>query len=238
MIYDIICAMDGKDRRKHKRVPFHEDVIIDGILKFKGIDISEGGLYVYTGRSFAEGRIVDATFSLRDEKMTVKARVQHNQAGVGMGLQFHDPTDEQKALIKEVVEATAGKTSQTGARKKILLIEDNDMSRQISKSKLVQEGFTVIEARDGLQGLNLLKEKSPDLVILDLYMEKMDGFKVLSILKMTPEWQDLPVIVFSARGTPDVVDKVISAGATEFLLKMVTTPAKLAQAVKTVLHVS
>lgn len=229
--------MNGRERRRYKRIPFHEEILIDGIMHFKGIDISEGGLYVYTGRSFHEGRIVEVTLPAKDDKITVKARVQHNQPGIGMGLHFIEMTDEQHAVIIELIEAAVRKTSRIpDKRKKILLIEDNESSRKVSKSKLVQEGFAVIEARDGMEALNLMKEQQPDLIILDLYMEKMDGFKVLSILKITPEWKDLPVIVFSARGEQDVIEKVIHAGADEFLLKMLTTPAKLAETVKTVLQ--
>jgi len=229
--------MNGRERRKYKRVPFHEDIQVDDIMQFKGIDISEGGLYVYTDRSFTEGRVVEVTLPAKDAKITVKARVQHNQPGIGMGLQFIELSDEQKATINEIIEASARRTSRIpDKRKKILLIEDNESSRKMSRNKLVQEGFAVIEARDGMEALTLLKEQQPDLIILDLYMEKMDGFKVLSILKITPEWKDLPVIVFSARGEQDVIEKVIHAGANEFLLKMLTTPAKLANTVKTVLQ--
>jgi PleD family two-component response regulator len=67
-------------------------------------------------------------------------------------------------------------------------------------------------------------------------MEKMDGFKVLAILRESPQWKDIPVIVFSAKGTQDVMDKVIDAGAEEFLVKMMTSPAKLANTVKNVLE--
>ena len=82
---------------------------------------------------------------------------------------------------------------------------------------------------------NVLKKITPDLIIFDLYMEKMDGFKVLMILKSSPKWKDVPIIVFSSHGTQDVIDKVINAGADEFLLKMITSPSKLAQKAKAVL---
>ena len=73
-------------------------------------------------------------------------------------------------------------------------------------------------------------------MILDLFMEKIDGFKVLKILRNNPKWEGLPVIVFSGRGTADVLEKVTNAGADEFLVKMLTSPAKLANTVKTVLQ--
>jgi CheY-like chemotaxis protein len=229
--------MNGSERRRHKRIPFREDVLINNTMMFKSIDISEGGLYVYTGRSFEKNTVLDVTLPSGDRRFTVKARVQHSQPGIGMGLQFIDLTEEQKAMIKALfAQVLSAPVRPKDEKLKILLIEDDDKTRMMNKSRLLSEGFAVIEARDGMEAMALLEGMTPDLIILDLYMEKMDGFKVLSILKIHPKWKDVPVIVFSARGTRDVIEKVISAGADEFLSKMVTTPVKLAETVKGVLQ--
>jgi CheY-like chemotaxis protein len=75
-----------------------------------------------------------------------------------------------------------------------------------------------------------------DLVILDLYMKGIDGLKVLSVLKANPKWKNLPVIVCSGHDTQDVKERVLNAGAEEFLSKRGTSPSKLAQSVKSVLQ--
>jgi CheY-like chemotaxis protein len=62
----------------------------------------------------------------------------------------------------------------------------------------------------------------------------MDGIKLLTILKETPDWMNVPVIVCSGKGTKDVIQKVIDAGADEFLNKMITSPAKLVEVAKAV----
>ena len=80
----------------------------------------------------------------------------------------------------------------------------------------------LLKQRHIVEAMKILREQTPDLVILDLYMKKMDGFKVLSILQTNPKWKDLPVIVCSTSGTEDVMKKVIDAGADEFLNKMIT----------------
>lgn len=228
--------MTGIERRKHKRFPFREDALIDGVMMFKCIDISEGGLYVYTGRSFEKNKIAQVTLRFKDKEFTVKAQVRHSEQGIGMGLQFIELTDEQREVINRLLEyAKSGQQSEK-EKTKVLLIEDNDRTRQINKSKLYGEGFSVIEAGDGMEALKLLEECSPDLIILDLFMDKIDGFKVLSILKIHPKWKDIPVIVFSAGGTQDEIQKAIDAGADAFLSKMMTTPAKLAETVKTILN--
>lgn len=230
-------STNGKEHRKQKRIPFAENILVDGTMLFKGIDISEGGLYVYTGRSFKENSIVNVTLTFKGKRFILAAKVLHNQPGIGMGLKFINLSDEQKAIIKRIIESTTNESfERIKEKKKILLIEDDDITRQIHKSRLFMEGFFVIEASDAIEAFNLLKKQTPNLIILDLYTKKMDGFKILSILKMSPEWKDLPVIVFSTKGTQDLMEKVIKAGADEFLNKMVTSPSKLAETAKAVLQ--
>ncbi|MBI5025908.1 MAG: response regulator [Nitrospirae bacterium] len=122
-------------------------------------------------------------------------------------------------------------------KKKVLIVDDNDMTRRMNKSKLMLDGFTVLEAIDGVEAIKVLETEVPDVIVLDLYMEKMDGFKVLALLKGSPKWKDIPVIVFSARGTPVEIEKAMSAGADEFLVKMTTSPVKLSERVKGILKV-
>jgi CheY-like chemotaxis protein len=227
----------GRERRVFKRIPFTEQILVNNAILLKGIDISEGGLYVHTGRSFHAGSIVDVTLPINDKKITLKAQVQHNQPSVGMGLQFVDLTDVQKNMLRQFIkERTTRKTEVKTEKQKVLLIEENAVQRRIHKSKLMLDGFYVMEVNDGIEAIQRLEEEIPDLIVLDLFMEKMDGFKVLAILRESPQWKDIPVIVFSAKGTQDVMDKVIDAGAEEFLVKMMTSPAKLANTVKNVLE--
>ena len=184
----------------------------------------------------AASSVISLIAPVRGEKITVKARVQHNQPGIGMGLKFIDLSEKQKAMIKELIDNTMKKSALNLNKKKILLVEDNDMTRQLYKSKLLMEGFSVIEAKNGIEAIKFLREQIPDLLILDLYMEKMDGFKVLSILRITPQWESLPVIVCSSRLTKDVIEKLSNAGATEFLSKIITSPAKLAETARAVIQ--
>ena len=76
---------------------------------------------------------------------------------------------------------------------KIMLIEDHDMSRKMSRINLLEGGFMVIEAKNRMEGLKILQEHLPNLIILDLQMGDMDGFKVLSLLKASPKWMHIPL---------------------------------------------
>jgi len=234
-----MSSKDKKERRREKRIPFREDILVNGTTICKGIDISEGGLYIYTDRLFAKNSTIQVTLPFKDKKIIIKAIVQHNQPGIGIGVKFFDLNDMQKAIIQELNKVLLDESAKLigiHERKKILLIEDNDIARQINKNRLSLEGFFVIEARDGIEAMNLLKKQTPDLIIFDLDMKTMDGFKLLSIFKISPQWKNIPVIVFSSRGTKDVIEKVIQAGADEFLSKMVTSPSKLSETAKAILQ--
>ena len=93
-----------KERRKHKRYPFREEILIDGTKRCACTDISELGLYVSTIQSFEEKEIIDVTIPVQGEALSVKARVQYHQPGIGMGIMFVDLTDKQKAIIKDIIE--------------------------------------------------------------------------------------------------------------------------------------
>jgi hypothetical protein len=98
---------DKKERRKYKRFPFREDILIDGTILCTSNDISEGGLYVSAIQYFEENSIVNVSIPFKEKKLTIKARVQYCQSGIGTGLMFVGLSDEQKAEIKELIE---GKT--------------------------------------------------------------------------------------------------------------------------------
>ncbi len=196
-----------------------------------GLDLSEGGLYVHTGRSIRPGTEVTVSLPLETETVNLKARVQHSEEGVGMGLMFLNPDREARGLLREFIES-ASISPDEAVRQKVLLVDDNDMQRRMNRSRLVLDGFTVLEAGNGLDAIAIMEKEDVALVVLDLYMDKLDGFKVLSIMKQKPQWKEIPVLVLSARSAPAEVDKAVAAGATEFLVKMTTTPVKLSERVK------
>jgi CheY-like chemotaxis protein len=118
---------------------------------------------------------------------------------------------------------------------KILFVDDTEMFQNIYKSKLSSEGYVVKTASNGVEALKCLAEEKPDLILLDLVMPVMDGFKVLSALKEKPEFASIPVIVFSSRGQPDEISKAVSLGATAYLVKTTTTPKEVVKKVREVL---
>jgi len=102
---------------------------------------------------------------------------------------------------------------------KVLVIEDDKFLQRLLVMKLTQDGFEVSGASDGEEGLRRIVTESPDLVVLDLIMPKMDGFEVLTQMRTNSASRDIPVIVLSNLGQDEDVSRVKQLGAIEFLTK-------------------
>jgi len=99
---------------------------------------------------------------------------------------------------------------------KILVVEDDTTVRETLALNLAQEGYAVATAEDGEAGLNLARSESPDLVVLDVMLPKLDGLTVCRILRRE---SDVPIILLTARGTE--TDKIIGleTGADDYIVK-------------------
>jgi Tfp pilus assembly protein PilZ len=100
-----------EERRRSERFPFREDILIDGARLYTSNEISEGGLFVSAIQIFEEGEVIDVTIPFEGEQITVKGQVKYCQPGIGMGVMFHNLTDEQKAKIKKLVDRVSGGSS-------------------------------------------------------------------------------------------------------------------------------
>jgi len=221
----------GIEHRKQKRVILRKYVVINGTLRVMGLDLSEGGLYVHTGRSFKPGTRVDVSIPLSETPVNLTASVKHSEDCIGMGLMFLETSPDALAEIRQYMDCHAENHADI-AKKKVLIVNDNALSRRMTKSRLILDGFTVLEANDSFQAITVLEKGQASLVVLDLYMERMDGFKFLTLMRQHTDWKEIPVLVLSARNTPDEIEQVINAGATEFLPKVTTEPAKLSERIQ------
>jgi len=102
---------------------------------------------------------------------------------------------------------------------KIVFIEDERTLQKMLGEALEAAGFSVASANDGETGLALVLQEMPDLVLLDLILPKMDGFSVLQTLKGDEKTKDIPVMVLTNLETAEDVEKVITLGATTYLVK-------------------
>lgn len=118
---------------------------------------------------------------------------------------------------------------------KILIIEDDKFLRELITRKLTDEGFNIIEAVDGEDGLKKIKESKPDLVLLDLILPSIDGFEVLSKIKADASIASIPIIILSNLGQKEEVEKGLKMGAVDYLIKAHFTPGEIIEKIKNVL---
>ena len=118
---------------------------------------------------------------------------------------------------------------------KILIVEDEGNIRQLVRYNIEKEGFQVMEAADGLQGLRTAQREKPDLVLLDLMLPGMDGLEVCRTLKGAPATSALPIIMLTAKA--EEVDKIIGLelGADDYMTKPFS-PRELTARIKAVLR--
>ena len=116
--------------------------------------------------------------------------------------------------------------------KKILLIEDEEIMIDLLQRKIAQEGYEIRVARNGEEGLAAMKEKKPDLVLLDIIMPKMEGFEVMEHMQADKDLKKIPVIVISNSGQPVEIDRAQKLGAKDWLIKTEFDPQEVIEKVK------
>lgn len=120
-------------------------------------------------------------------------------------------------------------------KKTILVIEDDKFLRELISRKLIGEGFDVLEAVDGEEGIKKIKEGKPDLVLLDLILPSIDGFEVLTRVRDDPAVSSIPIIILSNLGQREEVEKGLKLGAIDYLIKAHFTPGEIIEKIKNVL---
>jgi two-component system alkaline phosphatase synthesis response regulator PhoP len=115
---------------------------------------------------------------------------------------------------------------------KILLIEDEELMINLLKKKLSQEGYEVLVAKDGSEGLKLMKEIKPDLILLDIEMPKIGGLAVMEEIAKDQALSNIPILVISNSGQPIELDKARGLGAKDCLIKTEFHPQEVVEKIK------
>ena len=119
--------------------------------------------------------------------------------------------------------------------KKILIIEDDKFLRDLIVRKLIKEGYNVLKAINGEEGLKKVKEEHPDLILLDLILPGINGFEILANVKENPKTSSIPVIVLSNLGQKEEIEKGINLGAIDYLIKAHFTPGEIVEKIQDIL---
>jgi len=116
--------------------------------------------------------------------------------------------------------------------KKILLVEDDPFLIDIYTTKLKQEGYEMVLAKNGEQALKLSKSEEPDLILLDIVLPQMDGWHVLKEVKKVEGKSHPKVILLSNLSQKEEVEKGIALGADKYLIKSDFTPSQVIEEIK------
>jgi two-component system cell cycle response regulator DivK len=115
------------------------------------------------------------------------------------------------------------------AMPKLLLIEDNEMNRDMLSRRLQKRGYTLILAEDGVIGLNLTRSENPDLILMDMSLPVMDGWEATRQIKADATTNGIPVLALTAHATDADRQKALEAGCDDFETKPVDFTRLLAK---------
>ena len=119
---------------------------------------------------------------------------------------------------------------------KILIIEDDKFLLSLIVEKFIRLGFDAEAAVDGEEGLNKIISNKYDLVLLDMILPKMDGFKILEEVKKNQSLKNLPIIVASNLYDKNDIDRAMSLGAADYIIKAYNSPENIVDRVKAFLQ--
>lgn len=114
---------------------------------------------------------------------------------------------------------------------KIVLVEDDQFLGGLIAEKLAKEGYAVVRALDGSEGLQKTQAERPDLVLLDILLPGVNGFEVIQKLKEDPQTHRIPVVMLTNLGQKEEVEKAMALGAADYLIKAHFTPGEIIEKV-------
>ena len=110
---------------------------------------------------------------------------------------------------------------------KILLVEDNQMNRDMLSRRLTRKGYEVVIAVDGEQGMAMARAEAPDLILMDMSLPVVNGWEATRQLKSAPETQSIPVIALTAHAMAGDREKAVAAGCNDYDTKPIELPRLL-----------
>ena len=119
---------------------------------------------------------------------------------------------------------------------KILIVEDEEILLTALSEELMQQGFNVVGAKDGVEGVEATEKEKPDLILLDLVMPRLDGIGALKQIKERPDIKDIPVVILTNLSDYDKISDALSLGAMDYLVKANYRLEDLVNKIKTVLE--
>ena len=99
---------------------------------------------------------------------------------------------------------------------KILLVEDNEMNRDMLSRRLIRKGYEIVMAEDGEQGVDMASSEGPDLILMDMSLPVIDGWEATRKIKASPKTSVIPIIALTAHAMASDREKALAAGCDDY----------------------
>lgn len=116
--------------------------------------------------------------------------------------------------------------------KKILIVEDEKILREMYRDKFIQAGFEVILAFSAEEGIEVIAKEKPDLILLDILLPRANGINFLERIKKEAEFNSIPVVAFSNYDDQKAKEDALKLGAKDYLIKTNYTPQEIIEKIK------
>lgn len=107
-------------------------------------------------------------------------------------------------------------------KKRILIVEDNDLNLKLFRDLLTAHGYDTIETKEGMEAIRLTKEQKPDLILMDIQLPEVSGLDVTRKLKAEMDIRDIPIIAVTAFAMKDDEEKILAAGCEAYISKPIS----------------
>ena len=244
--FDVVTALDGEIGVKVVRESLPDIILLDIIMpKVNGFEVLAqlnqdpvlAKIPVIIISNSGQPVEIDKALSLGAKDYLVKAEFDPQEVIEKIKKQLSSPASPQSVVQSANSDGTSPKINAdiNPSLFTILLVEDDNFLRDLISQKIKKEGFNVIEAIDGEDGVKKTGEHKPHLILLDLILPGMDGFEVLRDIHSNENSKKIPVIILSNLGQKDDIEKGMRFGAVDYLVKAHNTPGEIVDKVKEVL---
>jgi len=241
--YLVAVAYDGEDGYK-KLLEWVPDLILMDIVmpKMNGYEIlerkkAEGNqIPVIVISNSGQPVEIDKTKDLGAVDCLVKTQFDPGEVIV----KVNNFLNQKGRTEGEMADEAARENGLENKKIKVLLVEDDKFLRDICGTKLLKEGFEVVQATDGQEVVKAIERERPDITLLDIVLPTMNGFDILSSIRShaNPDVAKTPVLMLSNLGQDDDVQKAMELGANDFLIKANFTTEEIARKIRKTLGIS
>lgn len=220
-----------------------EEELVDALAKQFGFKTAKG----FASYSFPQDLLIHVHVDMAVQKLVFPLKVHEGMLAIAVtdpfdldtfdflakksGMKIHPVLSTRQEILAAITNHYLRGTSHEASRQKILVVDDSITVSAIIASTLRKEGYAVIEAADGVEGLKMAMSEKPDLIISDSVMPRMDGFTMMRSIKANPATASIPAILLTSKASMEDEQRAFEAGFLDFVPKPVQ-PIRIVSRVK------